>query len=309
MTIEGMASVYEKWGDCQIAYDQYQKAKNIYQDLWEDTKDNFYRRKLAIVCSCMGDICDMLNQSDTALRLYLESINIKKEVVDEYGLYKDKMSLATSYHNLSMFFATRYDYTQALILIQKALEIREALAAECAGNEIKKDLSESYNNMANLMVSRGNVSKGIELFIKAISILEELVEKTQDRQNIIDLCCSYDNLGNVYRLLKRFDEAAEYFNRSLQSIGKISSEEEDREVLYQRAFSKMNIGLLNSDPVLLEAAYQGFSSLSERYPEISEYTKRRDIAKRKLDELQSFHIPAKDKPNLLTRIKRMFKQS
>ncbi|MBQ3499765.1 MAG: tetratricopeptide repeat protein [Clostridia bacterium] len=307
-TIVGMAQVYERRGDCNNAYNQYQKAKEIYQELWEDTKDNFYRCNLAMVCSSMGDICDMLGQSDQALQLYLESIGIKKEVVDDTGLYKEKVSLATTYNNLSMFFATRGDYMQALILAQKAMEIRETLVEESDGNGIKKDLSDSYNNMANIMISKGNVATGVELFIKAINILEELVGTTQDRQNKIDLCCTYDNLGNVYRILKRFDEAMKCFDRSLQIIGSLSSEEEDRAVLYQRAFSQMNIGTLKGDLVHLEAAYEGFSYLAEKYPKISDYAKRRDVAKRRLGELQPLQTPAKDKLSLLKRMKNIFKK-
>lgn len=305
-TISGIAQVYERKGDYKNAYAQYQKAKKIYQELWDDTGDSFYGCNLAIVCSCMGDICDAIDQSEQALQLYLESVSIKKKLVDEFGLYKDKVSLATTYNNLSMFFAVRGDYTQAQIMAQKAMDIRETLVEESDGNKVKKDLSDSYNNTANLLITRGSVLQGIELYIKAINILEELMEKTQDRQAVIDLCCTYDNLGNIYRVLKRFDEAMQCFERSLQIIENISSDEEERAVLYQRAFSQMNIGSLKGDPAYLEVAYHGFSYLVEKYPEISDYAKRRDTAKRKLEELQSLHTQTKNKFSLLTRIKRIF---
>ena len=159
-----------------------------------------------------------------------------------------------------------------------------------------------------MLISTGRVDAGVKLLHRAVEILEELADTTQTLETKLDLCEACDNLGNIYRLLKKPNEALEYFMRSSQIAKNLTTETEDRGLLYQQAFSQLNIGVLNADPACLEDAYCRFVTLTQKYPDIADYARRRDFAKKKLDELRPVTLADTEKVSFFSRLKNKFKK-
>ena len=299
----GLAKVYKWQGDFPKTMEFYEKARNAYQRLWEDTQDDFYRYNLAAIYALIGQLLEEVGQLEQTLQMYFKAIEIKKELVERTDTYEANASLARTYSDTAIVYSTLRMYNEALAFAEQALQIRQELAYQSNSVVIKKELSDSCNNMGSMLISAGHVDAGVKLLHRAVEIREELAGATQTLDIKLDLCVACDNLGNIYRLLKKPDEALKYFTRSLEIVKNLSTEGEDRGLLYQQACSWLNIGVLNADPTCLEDAYHRFAALAGKYPDVEDYARRRDFAKKKLDELKVKIPVTEKKESFFTRLK------
>ena len=149
-----------------------------------------------------------------ALKLFLNSHDLLKQISDEKGM-------STTFNNIGTVFYELGDYPKALDYLLEGLKLAEKL------ND-KSSLARVTNNLGNVFIRQENNEKALEFYTYSLRIKEELGNKRT-------LTNAYNNIGLVYTNLGNYDKALQ----SLKTSALISNEIGDKMSL-TRAYN--NIG-------------------------------------------------------------------
>ena len=298
-----IGDIYDELGKEIDALNEYEKARFYFEkaSLEDDSVDD--KLNVAIAYSRIGRILEASRQFDTALEMYAKAREIQEELVDQTDAIQDKINLTITYQKIAITYATLKMYEKSMGFYQKATEILEGLAQRTDIVKVKRELSAAYNNVAISLMNLGKINEAIEEFKRSLKLREEIVSCDLTIQAKLDLCENYDNLGNIYHMLKRPEEAIDLFDKSMQLAIELSSNHKSPQIKFQLAFSYLNIGYLQKNSEKLQKAYEMFDALSKEYPEVGEYARKRDFARRKLNELA-----ADNKKPLFSKLKNLFKK-
>ncbi|GEM_PF-6546512 len=122
---------------------------------------------------------------------------------------------AQAYNNLAVACYALGLYDTALVLNNKALEIR--ILKLPPGHS---DIALSLNNIGNIYIEKGEFETAADYHSRAL----EIRQKTSTSENA-DIAMSYANLGVLYYKMGRYNEALEYFLRYLEISEKIFGRE------------------------------------------------------------------------------------
>ena len=197
-----------------------------------ETTEGKYR---AISSNNLGILFQEQGRYDEAIRLYNESLNIKRQLNDQKGIaitlhqlgtihqqqgdyesakkfytesqeiaerLDDRNTLAANLYQLGMIAQDLGDYDQAKQYYHQGMEIYDKL-------ELKNEMSLIDNQLANIYYQQGN-------YTEAESIHQRILEIKQQLGDQRSIAISLYNLGVVNQVQDRYEEALHYYNDSLR---------------------------------------------------------------------------------------------
>lgn len=249
--------------------------------------DDFAPYYLPLTHKAIGRICNSLKQKKPALTHLKKALVAAKSLSksmknhDERGYHKSRTLLASCYHELGDTYFLRYRFGKSKHCYKKQLSIRKALAEITGTVEDRRALAIAYDEVADLS---SYTAKGY--YEKSLAIREGLAKELKTLDARYDLSISYSCLGDFYRLLDK-DKARKLYTQAL----KIQEEYvRERNTIHGRAVLAMtylSFGRMAKDKPMLEQAYHINRALAEQCSDNRYYAKRRDEAKKELDELDS----------------------
>ncbi len=195
-----------------------------------------------------------INQYDTALVLYNQSLSIREALKDTSGQSKVLNSIGLLYYEMSQ-------YRKAVTFTERALVFKLAL-------KDKKGAGISYNSLGNIYNKWEKNKEAIENYQKALKMFEEA--KLPD-----GVASCYNNIGLIYQNLSKerdtilHNKALEYYGQAL----KISTDADNKKeianaqsnmsnIFSAKAEQYRNLRLINKNKPELALQY---SNVSERY--------------------------------------------
>lgn len=132
------------------------------------------------------------------------------------------------YNNIASLYSTCGNYSQALTLYEKALDIqRQILGSE------HPVVANSYNNIGEVHSSMGNYAKALEFFQKTLVIQEEKLGTNHPKTST-----TYNNIGCLLIRIGQYEKALEYLRKDLQIQENVHGQEHPNTVI-----SYSNIGV------------------------------------------------------------------
>ncbi|CAF0925921.1 unnamed protein product [Adineta steineri] len=177
---------------------QFDKAEDIYQGLFDQTKDDKNR---APVYHQLGMIKYNQGEYQEALPYFEKALEIKQQ-----SLPSNHPSFAASYNSIGLVNDNMGDYPKALSAHEKALEIRQQ---SLPPNH--PDLAASYNNIGLVHRSMGNYPKALSYYEKALEIQQQSLAS-----NHPDLAAFYNNIGNVHQRMGNYPKALSAHEKALE---------------------------------------------------------------------------------------------
>ncbi|CAF0899213.1 unnamed protein product [Adineta steineri] len=218
---------------------QLDKAKDIYQVLLDQTKDDKNRApiygQLGLIKKDQGKYKEALTFCEKSLAIYQKTLppnhphlpstcnnigeayrnmgNYPKALsshekaleTKQHSLPPNHPSLASSYGNIGLVHYNMGDYPKALSSHEKALEIRQQ---SLPPNH--PELAKSYNNIGNVHDSMGNYPKALSSYEKALEIKQQSLPP-----NHPDLAMSLGNMGNTFNKMGQYSKALSFCQRAV----------------------------------------------------------------------------------------------
>ncbi|CAF1179702.1 unnamed protein product [Adineta steineri] len=191
----------ERWyrlGRVLRKMDEFDTAEDIYQVLFNQTKDDKNRADIYIH---LGLIKNDQGKYKEALTFYEKSLDIYRKT-----LSANHPSLAISYSNIGNVHNSMGDYPKALSFYEKALETQQQ---SLSPNH--PDLAISYINIGNVHNSMDNYPKALSYFEKALTIQQKSLPPDHS-----DLVYFYNNIGNVHSKMGNYPKALSSYEKVLE---------------------------------------------------------------------------------------------
>ncbi|CAF4166637.1 unnamed protein product, partial [Adineta steineri] len=168
---------------------QFDKAEDVYQVLFDQTKDE---KSKADIYHQLGWIKDSQGKYQEALTFYEKSLTIKQKT-----LPPNHPDLAKTHNNIGIVHYNMGNYPEALSSYKKALEIRQQSLPSH-----HSDLAKSYNNIGLVKDNMGNYPEALSSHEKALEIRQQSLPSHHP-----DLGISYNNIGVVHYNIGNYPEA------------------------------------------------------------------------------------------------------
>jgi tetratricopeptide (TPR) repeat protein len=198
--IGGSTPLY-KLGALMIKVGQYDKAEEIYSNLWNETNDE---QEKANICHQLGFIKDKRGNPRAALIFYQDALTIHRKTLGD-----DHHNVASVYNNIGLAYDSLNDHSQALDYYQKAQKIYEK---EASSNGTV--LAACYNNIASVYDHKQDHRQALIFYKKASEIYRD-----QLTPNHPDLATLENNIGTVHLKKNEHKQAMECFKNAVK-IGK-----------------------------------------------------------------------------------------
>jgi len=178
-----------------------------------------------------------------ALRYYLRSLELKKEV-------KDLTGMASLHENISLVYSHLGRNADGLDHLQLAIQIHEQLDDHAA-------LSSAINKLANLYFDQKNFIKALEYYFLSIELRSTNVDSS-------GLAMTLSNIGAAYQGLEKYGEALSYYSNSL-SIRKSLGDEPGIAILYHNiADAYLGMNEIDSASSYITAAIETLTRTGNR---------------------------------------------
>ncbi|TNF38868.1 MAG: tetratricopeptide repeat protein [Cytophagales bacterium] len=132
---------------------------------------------------------------DQSKVLYLQSLQLRKEIEDSLGMAK-------SYNALGFIHQRKYETDSAIKYFLLALPIFQKSGAQLNAATVLNNIGVIYQNLSNY-------EKAKEAYEESASIREQLGD-------VRGTIASYNNLGTVHKYLGDFENAERYFQKALE---------------------------------------------------------------------------------------------
>jgi len=147
--------------------------------------------------------------------MYLDSIKLSEKTsryLLELALKNDSIKQeANAYFQLGKICEQNENYDSAIVLLNKALEIRKAI------ND-KKDIAKTYNGLGKLYYEKVDYPKSIEYYNDAIKIRETINDPE-------GLAIAYLNFGNTLSSIGKYQPALEQYQKALKTFELIKKQD------------------------------------------------------------------------------------
>jgi signal transduction histidine kinase len=180
-----------------------------------------YSQQLAQSLNDLGIIYTDKAEFEKALKLYYESLGIRKQL-------KDSMGMASLYLKIGIVYQKQGALQKSLENQFSALKLYEHLS-------FKKGISYCLNNIANVHYNMGNNSKALEYHQKSYQIKKEMHDE-------YGMAGSLVNIGNIYFEQKDFNKSISTLKESLFMLRKIGDREYLSACLNNLGSALINIG-------------------------------------------------------------------
>lgn len=147
--------------------------------------------------------------------MYLDSIKLSEKTSGyllELALKNDSIKqVANAYFQLGKICEQNENYDSAIVLLNKALEIRKTI------ND-KKDIAKTYNGLGKLYYEKVDYPKSIEYYNDAIKIRETINDPE-------GLAIAYLNFGNTLSSIGKYQPALEQYQKALKTFELIKKQD------------------------------------------------------------------------------------
>ena len=267
----------------------YEQSLQIFEQLAGETGTVQARRDLSISYEKLGDICKAQGRVTEAQQYYEQSLQIREQLAEETGTVEARRDLSITYDRLGSICKAQGRLSEAQQYFEQSLQIREQLAEETGTVEARRDLSVCYHNLGDICEAQGRLTEAQRFYEQMLQIAEQLAEETGTVQSRRDLSVSYNNLGEICEAQGRLTDAQQYFEQSLQIDELLAEETGTVEAYDDLAISHYNLGFIaqrvDDKKAHFSAALRIWEQLAAQCPDVPEYAKNRDMAKKKLEEL------------------------
>lgn len=222
------AAMYGSEALVHKATEEYEKALETYDQAY-----NYLGPRSASIKAKLlnneGTIYRLMENFDKAEQLFLESLELKKQLGDQKGV-------ANTYTNLGNMKADEGKNKEAFRYFFKSQQIE---------NQLKNDegIAKNYNNLANLHLLGSSLDSAIWYAKKGLKIAEKIQTKIQIKEASEVLASAYEKKGN-------FKAAYNYFKLSQINKDSLYNEEEARKI--GRLESKLDLVSKQKEVELLE---------------------------------------------------------
>ena len=288
-SFEKLGDVLQTQGRLAEAQQYYEKSLQIAEQLAAETGTVRARRDLAVSYSKLGEICRAHGMLPEAQQYYEKSLQIAERLAAETGTFEAQQDLSACYDRLGYIWCMQDKLQKAQQCFENSLKIAEHLAEEVGTIESLHSLSVSCNNLGCFCAECGRMKEALQYFEKSLQIHKQLAAETGTVRARRALSSSYYNLGNFCRVQGRMPQAYQYYEKCLQireQLIRMSESVEDWDYLAESHYS---LGLCTENPTArtehFTAALHILTQLVEQCPDYPEFAHRRDMVKRKLEEL------------------------
>ena len=197
-------------------------------------------------------------------------MKISKQLAEESPTIEIRRDLSISYNKLGSIYEAEGDIPAARKYYELALEIRKQLAEESPTIQIRRDLSISYNKLGNICEAEGDISAARKYYELALEISKQLAEEAPTPEAWDDLAVSYYKLGTL-------DDSVVYWQQKQKALAQLAK-------LYPFLSNTMQNSddahaQINESIACLQKALDIWTNLSEQYPSVPIFARRRDIAR------------------------------
>lgn len=170
----------------------------------------------ANVLNSLGNVAKDSSDFESALKYYLESIEIKSSLDDRMGLLNSKKNVAIVYRKMN--------------LREEALSIYAEILTEAAYHELKPLKAETYNSIANIFLDFGDYKKAEYNYGEAMKLHIEIGNQIGVglcKFNLSSLATNQNDFEEAMRLLlecrKIFEEhKSEYLDMTVQAMNHVA---------------------------------------------------------------------------------------
>lgn len=149
---------------------------------------------LSYVLNNIGYIYRIKKDNDKAIENYLESLKIRRKIIDKAGE-------ALSLNNIGMIYGRLREIDKSFSYFNEALKILELIGE-------KKMYASVIHNMAHLYALQNNKEKSLECFYKALEIQRQIKDRFSESFTL-------GNLGNFYMKEKKYSKALVYLGQAV----------------------------------------------------------------------------------------------
>lgn len=150
----------------------------------------------------IGALFEAMSKRDNylAMSYHQKAYNIRKNM-------GSMVNLAFTLNNIGVIEKNSGNYKDALIYLNKALDLREAVHGSDA---VHPDIAQTCTNIADIYINMGRLKKAKQVLDRAINIYEV---KLTDKH--IDTSKAYYNLAKWYYVQSLYDDASSWFQKVL----------------------------------------------------------------------------------------------
>ena len=164
-----------------------------------------------------GNVAKDSSDFESALKYYLESIEIKSSLDDRMGLLNSKKNVAIVYRKMN--------------LREEALSIYAEILTEAAYHDLKPLKAETYNSIANIFLDFGDYKKAEYNYGEAMKLHIEIGNQIGVglcKFNLSSLATNQDDFEEAMRLLleckKIFEEhKSEYLEMTIAAMNHVAN--------------------------------------------------------------------------------------
>ena len=196
-------------GNRKIGVELFHKALGLFKEVGNLSGQ-------ATILNSLGNVAKDSIDFESALKYYLESIEIKSSLDDRMGLLNSKKNVAIVYRKMN--------------LREEALSIYAEILTEAAYHELKPLKAETYNSIANIFLDFGDYKKAEYNYGEAMKLHIEIGNQIGVglcKLNLASLATNQDDFEEAMRLLlecrKIFEEhKSEYLEMTLQAMNHVA---------------------------------------------------------------------------------------
>ena len=185
--------VYRRMDAVKSALEYHNEALNL--ALKAPDKDKEIWENIAISHNSIGNIYQLLQRDDLALRHFIKALDIERK-------YQNLLGLAINFQNIGAIYERKGDYNQALAYYQKSLDYNKQIHSK-VGKII------CNTSIGNLFLKTGEIRRAVSIIKPNLDLAKQL----GDAYYIADI---YVNLGKAYLQDKQYKKAEENILKGLQ---------------------------------------------------------------------------------------------
>jgi serine/threonine protein kinase len=227
-TIGNLADIYGRMGDGAAAQDAYLYAKKIQERMVRAFPDNQgYRVQLARSLSNFGS---REKDAEASLKYHEQARTIREQLhktQPNSTVYRSELAL--SYKHMAGIWQQRRNYSAALALLDRAIELLvPAVKAEPNVMELRRHLAEAWEARGHVLIDANRPSEAAKAFTEDSKLLKQLIALSPKERGLRhNLAVAYERLGGLFRDLGRTAESRVAYQQMLQTLDGLLQESPD----------------------------------------------------------------------------------
>ncbi len=285
VSYERMGDILKAEGDIPAARKYYELALKINKQLAEESPTIQMRRSLSISYERMGGICEAEGDISAAQKFYELFLEISKQLAEESPTIQNRRGLSISYEKMGDILKAEGNIPAARKYYEVSLEISKQLSEESPTIQMRRDLSISYERMGDILKAKGDIPAAKKYYEVSLEISKQLSEESPTIQNHRGLSISYEKMGNICKAGEDIPAAKKYYELDLEISKQLAEEAPTPEARDDLALSYYKLGTLDDSVIYLQQKQKVLEQqLAKLYPSLSNSFQNSDDTHTRIDE-------------------------